>query len=369
MNKSNQPPVVRRSRPSMRVVRLHAAHDLRLETAPTPRRPQADEVLLSIRAVGLCGSDLHLYQTGTIGSLPVAQPFVPGHEFMGVVLTAGARARDALGEPLLAGTRVAVDPHVACGRCEFCERGDPNLCPHHTFFGLPSADGALAEQLLVPARQCYPMPASLSDGAGALLETLGVALHAVDLARTAVGRTVIVAGCGPVGLLIVRLAHLAGAGRLIAVDPLAERTALARRWGATDTITGKIETVLPRLRKITGSRGADTVFEAAWAGPAVPACLSAAGPGAKVVLVGIPADDDCRFIHSEARRKGLTLIFSRRMKHTLTRAIQLAGGRSPQIALDELISHRWTLGASARAFSRNARYADEVIKSIIQPFR
>jgi len=353
----------------MRAVRLHGAHDLRLTRIPAPGDPKAGEVVLDIRAVGLCGSDLHLYEQGRIGPMLPAQPFVLGHEFMGVVKRAGPESRDALGAPLRAGTRVVVEPHVACGHCEWCEAGHPNLCPHNIFFGLNPTDGALSERLLVPARQCFPLPKSISDGAGALLETLGVALHAVDLAKLQLGRTVVVAGCGPVGLLIVRLAHLAGVGRLIAVDPLARRTQQAKRWGATEVITARIEEILPELRSYTGPRGADTVFESAWAGPAISACLAVASPGAKVVLVGIPPDDSCSFVHSEARRKGLTLLFSRRMKHVLPRAIQFASGRAPLIPLDELVTHHWPLADTARAFSQNARYADGVIKTIIGPHR
>ncbi len=353
----------------MRAVRLYGARDFRLERMPHPRKPRTGEVLVGIRAVGICGSDLHLYTSGGIGSIRTEQPLIPGHEFMGKVMAIGPRSIGADGSALTIGQRVAVEPHIPCHHCEWCEAGNPNLCPNHRFLGVPPNDGALCEFLLVPARQCFVLPKSISDGAGALLEPLGVALHAVDLAKIKLGNTVVVAGGGPIGLMIGRLAILAGAKIVIVVDPLAHRTALARQWGVTHALTTKMESAVDRVRKITGPRGADVVFEVAWAGTALPACLQVAGPGTKVVLVGIPDDDDCRFVHSEARRKGLTLLFSRRMKQVYPRAIKLTEGRKPKIALDELISHQFSLSQTAKAFDLNARYADKMIKGVIHPYK
>jgi len=347
-------------------VRLHAAFDLRLETKKLADLSKG-EALIKVGAVGICGSDLHHYTLGQIGATASSGPFVLGHEFMGQVVAADRHARSAGGDPLRLGARVAVDPHIACGRCEWCLAGHPNLCPDHTFLGLPGCDGALCEQVVVPARQCHVLPGTISDNAGALLETLGVAIHAVWLAKMAAGKSVLVAGLGPVGLLIVRLAHLAGAHPIIGVDPLSGRTNLARRWGCTDTFTGTVEQLPEKLRTRLGPHGAAISVEAAWAGRAIDGCVQATAPGGRMVLVGIPRDDDCAMTHSVARRKGLTVLFSRRMGHEMGRAIGLASGKNPPVRLDELVTHEWALADAARAYSRNARYARGMIKSVIHP--
>jgi L-iditol 2-dehydrogenase len=351
-----------------RVVRLHGSCDLRLETRVVGA-PGDDAVLLAVGAVGLCGSDLHLYNEGRIGSTTLNGPFIPGHEFMGTVLQAGRTARDASDQPLRPGQRVAVEPHVACGRCVWCLRGQSNLCPDHFFLGLPGCDGALAERIVVPGRQCYPLPESMSDNAGALLEALGVAMHAASLSRIRPQEAVVVAGLGPIGLMLVRLAALMGAAPLVAVDPLPWRAQFARRWGATHVHAGTLASIPARLRRACGPHGSPTVFESAWAGPAVAECVQIAAPGARVVLVGIPSDDSFSLTHSVARRKGLTLLFSRRMGSAMPLAIKLASTPKQGVNLDELVSHEWRLDQVARAFSQNARYADHMIKSVVHPQR
>lgn len=351
-----------------RIVRLHGSCELRVETRASVL-PGEDGVLLSVGAVGVCGSDLHLYNEGRIGSTVLSGPFIPGHEFMGTVLQAGRAARDAAGQALIPGLRVAVEPHVACGRCVWCHRGQSNLCPDHHFLGLPGCDGALAERIVVPGRQCYPLPQSLSDNAGALLEALGVAMHAASLARIRPQEAVVIAGLGPIGLMLVRLAALMGAAPLLAVDPLPWRTQFARRWGATHVHAGTLASMPERMRRACGPHGCPTVFETAWAGTAIADCVQIAAPGARLVLVGIPADDSLALTHSVARRKGLTLLFSRRMGPAMPLALKFATASVGGINLDELVTHEWRLDETARAFSQNARYGDQVIKSVIHPQR
>lgn len=347
---------------------MHGACELRIEQREA-LTPGPTEILLEVQAVGICGSDLHLYNEGRIGTTALVGPFVPGHEFMGTVLQAGPAALDAGGLALQPGQRVAVEPHIACGRCTWCQQGQPNLCPDHTFVGLPGCDGALAEQMIVPAHQCFVIPPSISDNAGALLEALGVALHAASLARIRPGEGVVVAGLGPIGLMLVRLAARMGAAPLIAVDPLPWRVRFARRWGATHTHVGTLASLPERTRRACGPHGAPTVFEAAWAGTAIAECVQMAAPGARVVLVGIPSDDALSLTHSVARRKGLTLLFSRRMGAVMPLAIKLATSGNDGVNLDELVSHEWSLAQTPRAYSQNARYADAMIKSIVHPQR
>lgn len=346
----------------MKAARLYGPRDIRLDTVPEPPAPGAGDILLKVKAVGICGSDLHMYLDGRIGDTAFTSPLVIGHEFMGEVVAVGDAARDGSGQSLQVGQRVAVDPTTPCDHCEMCEKGHPNLCPNHTFYGVYPTNGALQECMIVHARNCFPIPDSISDGGGTLLETLGVAIHAVDLGKIRVANSVAVIGCGPVGLLILQLAKLSGAAPLYAFDKFSWRVEKARQLGAE---VWNVDEVNPAaaLRQATGGRGADVVFEAAWADESVQLAAEMARLGGRVVLVGIPGDDRLVMQHSTARRKGLTIMMSRRMKHTYPRAIQLA--TSGQVDLDGLISHHVSLDETPAALEMNVRYDPGVYKIIV----
>jgi len=348
----------------MQVARLHGPKDIRIAAEPEPPPPGPGEVTLAIKTVGICGSDLHMYETGRIGYTVASQPFVLGHEFMGVVAAVGADALDGEHQPLKIGQRVAVEPAVPCWRCELCERGHPNLCPNHYFYGLFPEDGALRERMTVSARNCFPLPDALSDEVGPLLETLGVAIHAIDLSKLRVASSVAVIGAGPVGLLITRLAVLAGAAQVFAFDKLDWRLRMAIQCGATSTLNVDECDPVDAVMDATGGRGVDVAIEAAWADHSVQLAADMARYGGRLVLVGIPPDDKLQLQHSVARRKGLTIIMSRRMKHTYPRAIQLAS--SGAVNLEALVSHRFDLPQTAEAYASNAAYEPGINKVILR---
>jgi len=347
----------------MKAARLHGPRDFRLEDLPEPPPPADDEVIVQVGPVGVCGSDLHTYLDGRIGDTVLGAPLVLGHEFAGTVVAAGANARDGLGQPLRVGQRVAVDPAIPCWRCDRCEAGHPNLCRHLRFMGLYPDDGALQERVRVPARGCFPLPDALTLDEGALLEPLGVALHAVDLGKLRVAQSVAVLGCGPIGLLILRLARLAGASPVLALDRFGWRLDMARRWGADVAIDITASDPVEAVLAHTDGRGVEVVFEAAWGGEANDQAVRMADLGGRVVLVGIPSDDRAEFTHSVARRKGLTLLLSRRMKHTYPRATALAVAGT--VPLAELITHRFPLERTGDAYALNASYGDGIIKAMI----
>ena len=348
----------------MQVARLHGPKDIRIADVPAPSPPGPGEVALSIKTVGVCGSDLHMYESGRIGYTVASKPVILGHEFMGVVSALGEDALDGNHQPLQIGQRVAVEPHVPCWRCELCERGDPNLCPNHYFYGLFPEDGALRERMNVSARNCFPVPDALSDEVCPLLETLGVAIHAIDLSKIRVASSVAVIGAGPVGLLIARLAVLAGASPVFAFDKLDWRVQMARALGAAHAYdVGDCDPV-DVVRDLTGGRGVDVAIEAAWSDHSVQQAADMARNGGRLVLVGIPPDDKLQLQHSVARRKGLTIMMSRRMKHTYPRAIALA--TSGKVKLEELVSHRFDLAQTAQAYESNAAYERGINKVILR---
>lgn len=335
---------------SMRALELVGTGTLRLVTRPVPR-PEAGEELLRVTAVGICGSDLHWLEDAGIGDARLTHPLVLGHEFAAVAESGPFKGR-----------RVAVDPAISCGTCEFCLLGHPNFCSRMHFAGHDRDDGALREWMTWPSRFLFPMPDTLSPADGAMLEPLGVALHSVDLAHLRTGMSVGVFGCGPIGLLIVQLARLSGAARIVATDLLSHRLDAARDCGATDVLPARDGEEAKEVLALTEG-GLDVVFEVAGEGPAVEASMEAAKPGARVILVGIPSDDRISFSASVSRRKGLTVKLVRRMKHTYERATMLV--ERGLVDVRSLVTHRFPLDRFEEAFQVASRR--EGIKVVIEP--
>jgi L-iditol 2-dehydrogenase len=326
----------------MRAARLHGAADLRVGEEPAPEAA-APQSLVRVTAVGICGSDLHWYSEGGIGDAKVVRPLVPGHEGAGEIAHGPRR-----------GERVAIDPAIPCERCRACRDGYRNLCHNIVFSGHGATDGMLRELMPWPAHLLHPLPDSVSDAGGAMLEPLGVALWALDLGHVPFGGSVAVAGCGPIGLLLIQLLRAAGVSRVIAAEPLAHRRAAAVRWGADEAVTPRDD--------LSGF-GADVAFELAGSDDAVRIALEAVRPGGRVVLGGIPDSDTTTFRASLARRKGLTIAMVRRMNEVYPRAIDLAA--RGVVALDPLVSSRTSLTDAAQAFAAAARRSG--LKAVIVP--
>jgi L-iditol 2-dehydrogenase len=320
-------------------VKLHAVGDLRAEEADGPLAPAAGWSTVAVTSVGLCGSDLHWYAEGGTGEVSIDAPVVPGHEFAGVAL-----------DGPYAGRRVAVDPAIPCGQCESCRAGQGNLCPDIRFAGHQDLDGGLQERLIWPDELLFPLPDSLSDDAGALLEPLGVAIHAVKHAHVRPGHDVLVVGAGPIGVLAVAVARRAGAGRVFASEPLGHRRATALRFGADAAWSP--DAVEDELMRMTAGRGVDVVVEMAGTDEAIDTAVACARPGARVALGGIPSTPRTSFPAAAARRKGLTFAMVRRMHDTYAQAIELA---TTGIDLDDLVSDRFPLERSAEAFGPATR--------------
>jgi L-iditol 2-dehydrogenase len=321
----------------VRVTRLHAAGVLQIHDEPVPT-PGHDETLVRVTAVGVCGSDLHWFTEGGIGDARLHHPLVLGHEFAGITPD---------------GQRVAVDPAIACGKCDYCLEGNPNLCENIRFAGHGSDDGALRDYVAWPTRLLYPLPKSLSDADGAMLEPLGVALYAVDLAGLRPGMKVGVLGCGPIGLLVVQLARISGAIQIVATDELPHRLDAARTMGASHTFQANAGLEIQEIMAVTQNRGVDVAFEVAGENEAVETAIAVSKPGGRVILAGIPAGDRTSFTASVARRKGLTMQLVRRMKHTYPRAIRLV--EKGLIDVRAVISHHFPLEKAIEAYTLAAK--------------
>ena len=332
----------------MQVARLHAVGDLRLADEPVPV-PGPGETLVKVTAVGICGSDLHWWGEAGIGDARLAHPLVLGHEAAGVIEDGPDRGR-----------RVAIDPAISCGTCRPCRDGYRNLCVRIRFAGHGDQDGAMREMLAWPSQFLHPLPDSLADADGAVLEPLGVAIHALDLGHVRLGARVAVVGCGPIGLLLIAVLRTAGASHIAAFEPLPHRREAALRYGADVCLRPDI---LPGdLRELVGE-GASTVFEMAGTADAVTLSIAAARPGGRVVLGGIPSDDRITFEASAARRKGLTIAMVRRMNNVYGRAIALAAAGS--FSLAPLVTARFGLASAGPAVGIAAKR--EGLKVVIEP--
>jgi L-iditol 2-dehydrogenase len=363
----------------MRVARLYGPRDVRVEEAAEPGEPGPGEALIRVTAMGICGSDLHYYREGALGGVSPTGPFILGHEFAACVEAVGPSEAAQAGQPVTAsgpgttpsaitpGMRVAVEPGRNCGRCESCQMGHPNLCPAVQFCATPPVEGCLRERMLYPTRFLFPLPPGIGDAEGAALEPLGIALHAVRLGKLSPGQTVAILGGGCIGLLLTQLCRAAGASQILVTEPVPHRREAAVRFGATDVLDPGRSNVGAAIRERTGGRGVDVALEAAGA-PRTPAeSVEAVKHGGRVVLVGIPADDRLELSHAAGRRKGVTLQFSRRMKHTYPTAIALV--ESGRIDLRGYVTHRFPLAEAATAFDVADTYRDGALKVVIDVCR
>jgi L-iditol 2-dehydrogenase len=310
---------------------------------------QPGDVLVRIASVGLCGSDVHFYEDGRVGDLKVDRPLILGHEASGTIVAVSPGVDDSR-----VGERVAVEPQRPCRHCAYCRAGHYNRCESMQFFSAPPIDGAFAEYLAVPADFAYEVSDRISDDAAALLEPLSVAIAAVRKAAIVPGSHLLVAGAGPIGLLVAEAARAFGATRVVVSDPLATRREVAFGHGATQT--------LDPTREAPDERSVDAFIDASGNANAVTAGLRALRPGGRCVLVGmgsptIPLD----VFLMQSRELSVEGLF--RYVDTWPTAIALV--ESGAIELDSLVSARIPLERLEWAMDHNAD--DDVLKFIVRP--
>ncbi len=319
----------------MDALRLHGAGDIRLHTEPDPV-PGPGEGLVRVTAVGLCGSDLHWFEDGRIGEDRVRDPFVLGHELGGVVAS-GTRE----------GERVVVEPANPCRHCDVCRAGHSNLCQQVEFLGHAPIPGGLSTLLAWPSHLLIPVPDTIAGDDVALLEPLGIALHALDLGHFRAGMTAGVYGCGPIGLFVIRALRAAGAGHIQATDPLPHRMEAALASGADEV---RYTDVGAQPDGVESWGPVDVAFDASGEDAAVETALRTVRTGGRVVIVGIPTNDRSSFPASLARERGITIVMSRRMKqHHMHVAIDLVD--RGVVDLSGMITARFPITRGPEAFA------------------
>jgi len=345
----------------VKAFRLTGLRRMECLEVPDPGAPGRGQALLRVLVVGVCGSDMHYYTTGRIGSQVILYPFTIGHECSAEVVAVGPGVAG-----LKLGDCVAVEPAMSCGRCDQCAAGRHHTCRELRFLGCPGqAEGCLCELLLMPAECCLPVPAACSPERAALVEPLAIGLYAARLAglRPASPR-VGVLGCGPIGLsVLLGLAAESAGATVYATDLLAPRLAAARTAGAAWTGNPAHEDVEAAVaRREPG--GLDIVFECCGRPEALDQAVRLLKPGGKLLLVGIPAEDRVSFSIDLLRRKELCLQNVRRQNACAQDTIaRVADGR---IVADYLVTHRFPFSRTPEAFDLVAGYHDGVIKAMIE---
>ncbi len=344
--------------PWMRAAVLVAPRQIELRDVPEPT-VGPDDVLVAPRAIGICGSDMHLYRHGRIGTSVVERPLILGHEPAGEVVAVGDRVQG-----LAPGDRVILEPGIACGACFWCHRGGYNLCPNVRFLGIPPSDGAMADRVAVPSRFVHRMPDGMGWSDGAMIEPFAIGLQAVKSAGVATGDAVVILGAGPIGLMILQAARIAGATTLIAVDVAERPLAMARRLGATAALDGRAGGLAERVRELTEGRGADHAIEAVGAEQTVRTAVELVRRGGTVTLVGIAAEPGIPLDTIKVVRTGLTIRSSFRYAHVHPAAIRLAA--EGRVDLQTLVTRHYRIEDVAGAFEEVEAKKSEIVKAIVE---
>jgi L-iditol 2-dehydrogenase len=340
---------------TMMACNLHGIGDLRYEEVPAPR-PEADEVVLQVKAAGICGSDIpRVFEKGTYHF-----PTIPGHEFAGLIVEAGDKA--------LLGRRAAVFPLIPCGECEACQTGEYAQCHNYDYYG-SRRDGAFAEYIAVKKWNLVFIPDTVSFEHAAMCEPCAVAIHALSRAGVGLGDTVAIFGAGAIGLLAAQIARGSGAARVVLADVDEDRLAFAGELGFACRVNSRKEDPAGYVRRISGGRGADLVLDAAGVASAVEGCLRSVKTFGKVILMGNPAGnmDISQKAYWEILRKQLTLKGTWNSSYNDARndwRLAINCMENGTLALSKLITHRFSLAECGKAFEL-ARKREEFYMKIM----
>ncbi len=320
---------------------MYGTHDVRLEDVPVPE-PGSREVLVEIRAVGVCGSDVHYYEQGRIGSFVVREPLILGHESMGTVVAIGEDAtKHETGE------RVTLEPGVPDGTCRECRAGRYNLCPNVRFFATPPIDGAFTNYVSIHEDFVFSLPDELSDNAGALMEPLSVGIWACKKGSVTAGDHVLVTGAGPIGLLAMQVAFAQGATEVTVTDVADERLEISRKLGATRTLN-----VAEDSLEESGLE-ADVLIECSGNERALGDGIRRVRPAGVAVVVGMGPNEETSVPLAFIQTREITLTGTFRYANTYPTAIDLAV--TGKVDLDAMVTSHYGLSETEEALQASGK--------------
>lgn len=325
---------------------------------PDPKIERPTDVLVRMGAVGVCGSDIHYYTTGRIGSQVVEFPFTVGHECAGTVEQTGSQVTR-----VRPGDRVAIEPAMHCGQCDQCLSGRPNTCRSIRFLGCPGqAEGSMSEFLIMPEENCFKLPDDMSLEAATISEPLAIGIYAVEQSRLAAGDKIGILGMGPIGRTVLLPAVRGGCAACYATDKINARCAAAKSAGATWVGNPLEQDVVAAIME-REPLGLDIVFECCGQQEAMDQALQLLRPGGTLMLIGIPEVDRVSFDAETMRRREISIVNVRRQRGCVEKALQMIDQNRTDI--ERLITHRFPFSDSRAAFDLVADYRDGVVKAMI----
>lgn len=318
-----------------------------------------NEVLVKLEYVGICGSDLHYYETGAIGDYVVEPPFVLGHEPGGTVVEVGKNVKH-----LKAGDRVALEPGKTCGHCEFCREGKYNLCPDVIFFATPPVDGVFQEYVAHEADLCFKLPENVSTLEGALIEPLAVGFHAAIQGNAHLGQKAVVMGAGCIGLVSMMALKARGVSEVYVVDIMEKRLDKAMELGADGVINGAREDVVERVIQLTNGEGMDLVIETAGTEVTTRQAIQIAKKGSDIVLVGYSKSGEMTLPMSLVLDKELTFKTVFRYRHIYPMAIDAVA--TGKVNLKGIVTDLFTLDEAQKAMDYSVNNKADIVKAVIK---
>lgn len=322
-------------------------------------KPGPGEVLVKLEYVGICGSDLHYYESGAIGDFVVKPPFVLGHEPGGTVVEVGENVRH-----LKAGDRVALEPGKTCGHCKFCREGLYNLCPDVVFFATPPVDGVFQEYVAHEAGLCFKLPENVSTLEGALIEPLAVGFHAAIQGDAHLGQKAVVMGAGCIGLVSMMALKARGVTEVYVVDIMEKRLEKAMELGASGVINAAKEDVRERIAQLTDGCGTDLVIETAGTEVTTRQAIQIAAKGSTIVLVGYSKSGEMTLPMSMALDKELTFKTIFRYRHIYPLAIDAVA--SGKVNLKGIVTDVFELDEAQKAMDYSVSNKADIVKAVIR---
>jgi L-iditol 2-dehydrogenase len=322
-------------------------------------QPKPDEVLIRLEYVGVCGSDLHYYETGRIGDFVVKPPFVLGHESGGVVVETGPAVTH-----LKAGDRVALEPGKTCGHCEFCRSGKYNLCPDVVFFATPPVDGVFQEYVAHEAALCFKLPDNVTTMEGALIEPLAVGFHAALTGEARIGQTALVTGAGCIGLVSMLAMKAQGVSRVFVTDVVPKRLEKAKALGADGIINAAEQQVSRVVKDLTGGKGVDIVIETSGNENSAGQAIESTKKGGTVVFVGYSKSGMMNLPISTALHQELTFKTIFRYRHIYPLAIDAVARGA--VRIKDIVTNIFDFDDIEKAMNESVHNKVEIVKSVIK---
>jgi L-iditol 2-dehydrogenase len=339
---------------------LLEANRFEIQERPVPE-PGPGEVLIWVRAVGICGSDTHYFDGRRDKEPNTVYPYVLGHEYAGEVAAAGPGC-----DGVEVGSRVVPSPLIPCGGCEWCGRDMPNLCPNVTFAGSDGVEGTLCEYYVTKKGQLHPLPDSVSFDHAVVVEPLAIALHMVEtLIRPEPDWTCAVIGAGPIGLAATFCLRQQCSSDIFVSDKVRARREAALHFGATDTFDASSGSFVDYVMERTGDRGVDVSVEAAGEVDTVGEAVLLACRGGRVLIEGIASETSIALPVREARRRELEVVFGTRSRHKDGKALEMI--QNGMFDAGRFVTHTFPLEKTQEAYEMARDYADGVLKAVINP--